>query len=97
MYYHYVSQVDGFDILPGYENPSDVFYDALRPDLVLKRNHHIIVIELTCCLETKLVHSRNFKTGKYNIKRYSTVTVNKIKKFFWKCHHSVLLQKRLNP
>ena len=36
---HYVSQVDGFEMfvdLPGYENPSNVFYDAVRPDLILK-------------------------------------------------------------
>ena len=97
MYYHYVSQVDGFDILPGYENPSDVFYDALRLDLVLKRNHHIIVIELICCLETKLVHSRNFKTEKYNIKRYSTVTVNKIEKNFLKVSSLGFIAKTFKP
>ena len=84
--HHYVSQVDGFNTfvdLPGYENPSNVFYDAVRPDLVLKRNHHIIVIELTCCFETNLVHSRNFKIEKYkDIKRFKKVTVNKIETFF---------------
>ena len=60
----YVSQADGFDILvdlPGYENPSNLFHAAVQPDLVLKRNHHIIVIELTCCFKTNLLHSRNFK------------------------------------
>ena len=34
---------------------------------MLNRNHHIIVIELTCCFESNLVHSRNFKIKK-NIK-----------------------------
>ena len=48
--------------LTSYENPSKVLYGAVQPDLVLKRN-------LTCCFETNLVHSRNFKTQKYkNIK-----------------------------
>ena len=83
---HYVSQVDGFEMFvdfPGYENPSNVFYDAVRPDLILKWNHHIIVIELTYCFVTSLVHSRNFKNQKYkNIKIYGKVTVNKTETFF---------------
>ena len=70
---HYVTQVDGFDIfvdLPGYKNPSNVFHDAARPDLILNRNHFMIVIELTCCFKTSLAHSRNFKIKKHkNIKR----------------------------
>ena len=69
--------------LPGYENPSIVFYDAVRPNLILKWNHHIIVIELTYCFVTSLVHSRNFKNQKYkNIKIYGKVTVNKTETFF---------------
>ena len=71
----YVSQADGFDILvdlPGYENPSNLFHAAVQPDLVLKRNHHIIVIELRCCFKTNLLHSRNFKIEKYKtFKRHS--------------------------
>ena len=68
--------------MPGYENSSNVFHDAIRPDFVLKRNHDIIVIELTCCFETNLVHSRNFKIEKYkNIKRFSKVLVNKTETF----------------
>ena len=45
--HHYVSQIDDFDIfvdLPGFEIRSSIFHDAVRPDLVLKRNDHIIVI-----------------------------------------------------
>ena len=44
---YYVSQIEDFDIfvdLPGYEIRSSIFHDAVRPDLVLKRNDHIIVI-----------------------------------------------------
>ena len=71
----YVSQADGFDILvdlPVYENPSNLFHAAVQPDLVLKRNHHIIIIELTCCFKTNLLHSRNFKIEKYKtFKRHS--------------------------
>ena len=57
--HHYVSQLDGFDIfvdLLSYQYPSNIIHDAVRPDLVLKRNGHIIVIELTYCFETKLVY-----------------------------------------
>ena len=78
-------QIDGPDIfvdLLGYKNPSNAFHNAVRPDLVLQRNHHIVVIELTCCFKTNLVHSRNFKIEKYkSIKRYSKVTVKKIETF----------------
>ena len=99
--YHYVTQVDGFDIfvdLPGYKNPWNVFYDAVQPDLVLKRNHHIIVIELTCCFETNLVHSRNFKTEKYkNIERYGKVTVNKIETFFLEVSSLGFIAKTFKP
>ena len=99
--HHHVSQVDGFDILVdlrGYENPSNVFYDAVRHDLVLKRNGHTIVIELTCCFETNLVHSRNFKIEKYkNIKNYSKVTVNKIETFFLEVSSLGFIAKHLNP
>ena len=99
--HHYVSQVDGFDIfvhLPRYENLSNVFYDAVRPDIVLKRNHHIVVIELTCCFETNLLHSINFKIEKYkNIKNYSKVTVNKIKTFFLEVSSLGFIAKTFNP
>ena len=98
---HCLSQVNGFDIffdLPGYENPSNMFHDAVRPDLVLKRNHQITVIELTYCFETNLVHSRNFNVEKYkNIKDAIKLQSTKLKHFLFKCHHSVLFQKHLNP
>ena len=74
---HYITMYHKLTALTSYENSSNVLYDAVQPDIVLKRNHHIIAIELTCCFETNLVHSRNFKTQKYkNIKRYGKVTVS---------------------
>ena len=98
--YHYVSQVDGFDIfvdLPGYENPSKIFYDAVQPDLVLKRNHHISVIELTC-FKTNLVHSWNFKIEKYKyIKRYGKVTVNKTETLFLEVSSLGFIAKTFKP
>ena len=79
-------QIDGFDIyvdLPGYQSPSNIFYDTVRPDMVLKRDRHLIIIELTCCFETNFEKSRNFKIEKYeSIKQYSKVPVDKLEKFF---------------
>ena len=99
--HHCISQVDGFDIfvdLLGYENPADIFHDPVRPDSVLKRNGHIIVTELTYCFETNLVHSRNLKLKNIKILKYIVkLEPTKLKHFFSKCHHSVLLLKHLNP
>ena len=59
---NYITMYHKLTALTSYENPSKVLYGAVQPDLVLKRN-------LTCCFETNLVHSRNFKNQKYkNIK-----------------------------
>ena len=75
-----------------------ILHDAVRPDLVLKRNHHIVVIELTCCFETNLVHSRNFKIEKYkNIKRYSKFAVNKIETFFLEVSSLGFIAKAFKP
>ena len=54
-----LSQDGGFDIFvdfPGYKNSSKVFHDAVQPDLLSKRNHRIVALELTCCFETKMLH-----------------------------------------
>ena len=50
------------------------------------------------CFETNLIHSRNFKTEKYeNIKRYSKVTVNKIETFFLEVSSLDFIAKTLKP
>ena len=59
---NYITMYHKLMALNSYENPWNVLYGAVQPDSVLKRN-------LTCCFETNLVHSRNFKNQKYkNIK-----------------------------
>ena len=67
--YHYISQLvsRGYEVfvdLEGYQNPSELFRNV-RPDLVLKRNGKLISIELTCCFETNLAKSREYKIQKY--------------------------------
>ena len=47
-----------------YKCPSEIF-DNQRPDLVLKLNQRIIVIELTICFETNTEKSRSYKQGRY--------------------------------
>ena len=69
----------------------------MRPDLVLQRNDHIIVIELTCCFKANLVHSKKFKMKNTKVlKDIAKLQSTKLELFLSKCHHSVLLQKRLN-
>ena len=81
--YHYAQQIYIFIELADYINPTNVFHDAARPDWVLKRNHHFMVIELTSRFKTNLVHSGNLKIEQYKkIKRHSSATVNKNEALF---------------
>jgi len=43
---------------------SDLFND-LRPDIAVKSDSKVTVLELTVCHETNLVSSRNYKLDKY--------------------------------
>ena len=48
----------------GYKNPSELFRN-LRPDIVLLKRDSLVSIELTCCFETNLINSRNYKIDRY--------------------------------
>jgi hypothetical protein len=50
--------------LPGYSSPGDLFYDV-RPDIVLRTNDKVVVLELTCCYEQNMDKSKQYKEAKY--------------------------------
>ena len=62
---HYLSMLEkcGYTIyadILGYKNPRN-----LRPDIVLLKCDSPVSIELTCCFETNLINSRNYKIDRY--------------------------------
>ena len=66
---HYLSMLErcGYTIyadILGYKNPSELFRN-LRPDIVLLKRDSLVSIELTCCFETNLINSRNYKIDRY--------------------------------
>ena len=68
--YHYVIQLclHGYEVfvdLQGYRSPSELFKSS-RPDLVIVKNNELTVIELTCCFETNIIKSSNYKIKKYS-------------------------------
>ena len=68
------------DIL-GYKNPSELFRN-LRPDIVLLKRDSLVSIELTCCFETNLINSRNYKIDRYcNLEEDCNLNV-KVKKLY---------------
>ena len=68
------------DIL-GYKNPSELFRN-LRPDIVLLKRDSLVSIELTCCFETNLINSRNYKIDRYcNLKEDCNLNV-KVKELY---------------
>ena len=44
---------------------SSVIFDSVRPDLVLRTNNNVAVIELTCCYEQNIEKSKKYKLEKY--------------------------------
>ena len=54
-----------FVYLQGYRSPSELFKPS-RPDLVIVKNNELTVIELTCCFETNIIKSRDYKIKKYS-------------------------------
>ena len=50
--------------LIGYRSPSELFKSS-RPDLVIVKNNELTIIELTCCFETNIIKSRDYKIKKY--------------------------------
>ena len=57
----------GFELygdLDGYRRTSEIF-QTFRPDIALKKNGVLYVIERTCCFETNAEKSREYKQAKY--------------------------------
>jgi hypothetical protein len=54
--------------LPGYENNTDVIFQAsnIRPDITIVNGNRAFVLELTCCYETNFDQSREYKIQKYH-------------------------------
>ena len=68
MYYVKQLVVKGFEIyadLEGYKTTNELFHGQVRPDIALKKNDEVIIIELTCCFETNLEKSNEYKKQKY--------------------------------
>ena len=81
------------DIL-GYKNPSELFRN-LRPDIVLLKRHSLVSIELTCCFETNLINSRNYKIYRYcNLEEDCNLNV-KFKKLYVQVSSLGLLSKNV--
>ena len=83
---HYLSMLErrGYTIFAdilGYKNPSELFRN-LRPDIVLLKRDSLVSIELTCCFETNLINSRNYKIDRYcNLEEDCNLNV-KVKKLY---------------
>jgi hypothetical protein len=82
---YYIQQLTtyGFEVfadLQGYKSPNQLFH-RMRPDIVLVKDNVMTIIELTCCFETNLVKSNNYKKRKYeNIEKdcRNKMKINKI-------------------
>ena len=66
---HYIQQLTnfGFEIyadLQGFRPPTQLF-NRFRPDIVLVKENEITAIELTCCFETNIIKSNEYKKMKY--------------------------------
>ena len=71
-----------FADIEGYRNTSELFHRS-RPDAALVSSKEIIIIELTCCFETNLINSRNYKKERYrNIDKDVVDQARQIKKVF---------------
>ena len=68
---YYVKQLiqKGYEIyanLEGYTATNVLFNGNNWPDIAVKKGNDLTAIELTCCFETNLVKSNNFKKEKYD-------------------------------
>ena len=62
---HYLSMLGrcGYTIyadILGCKNPTELIRN-LRPDIILLKRESLVSIELTCCFQTNLINSRNYK------------------------------------
>ena len=68
---YYVKQLveKGYEVyadLEGYTTTNVFFNGNVRPDIAVKKGNELTTIELTCCFETNLSKSNNFKKQKYD-------------------------------
>ena len=66
---HYISQlqIQGYEIyadMLGFKSTSELFENK-RPDIALRKGNEIRTIELTCCFETNIEKSNEYKKRKY--------------------------------
>jgi len=67
---YYVKQLveKGYEVyadLEGFTTTNVLFHGLVRPDIAVKKGDKVIIIELTCCFETNLAKSNEFKKNKY--------------------------------
>lgn len=74
----------------GSKHISDLFI-GLRPDIVIKNNAKVSILELTVCHETNLISSRNYKLNKYkNIKNHCMEQFRHLPIYLYTCEVSTL-------
>ena len=74
----------GFEIfadLPGFKNPNELFH-RLRPDIALRKGNELFAIELTCCFESNIIKSNNYKKNRYLNLENDMIIKQKLKKFY---------------
>ena len=65
-------------------SPNELFTGQVRPDIALKKEDEVIVIELTCCFETNLRKSNAYKKNRYkDIDQKLKTRVAKVTKFYF--------------
>ena len=66
----------------GYKNPSELFRNLLITDIVLLKPDSLVSMELTCCFETNLINSLNYKIDRYcNLEENCNLNI-KVKKLY---------------
>lgn len=85
---YYIKQLfqKGYQVygdLEGFESPNELFTGQVRPDIALKKEDEVIIIELTCCFETNLRKSNDYKVNRYrDIDQKLRIRSLKITKFY---------------
>ena len=84
---YYIKQLveKGYEIyadLEGYTSTNELFHGQVRPDIALKKDDEVIVIELTCCFETNLRKSNTYKKDRYKDIENKLKTRSKITKLY---------------
>ena len=97
---HYIQQLTnfGFEIyadLQGFRPPTQLF-NRFRPDIVLVKENEITAIELTCCFETNIIKSNEYKKMKYENLEKDCKTNANVKKIFVEVTALAFVPKSIN-